>query len=97
MFDYLRYYIVSLMVIIGIAGFVVGGYWMFAGIGTYVALFVLALRHLGTARTGAYFSTAPFLGSVAAVLLLGDSVTLQLIVAGLLVKLVCFVHLVGLV
>jgi len=43
MFDYLRYYIVSLMVMIGIAGFVVGGYWVFAGIGTYVALFVLAL------------------------------------------------------
>lgn len=43
MFDYLRYYIVTLMVLIGIAGFVVGGYGMYAGIATYVVLFVLAL------------------------------------------------------
>ncbi|TAJ18421.1 MAG: xylene monooxygenase, partial [Rugosibacter sp.] len=43
MFDYLRYYVVSLMLIIGIAGFAAGGYWMWAGIGTYPVLFVLAL------------------------------------------------------
>lgn len=28
--------------------------------GISLVLFVVALRHLGTARTGAYFSTAPF-------------------------------------
>ena len=56
----------------------------FFGIGLSLALFVLALRDLGTARTGAYFSTAPFLGTVAAVLFLHEPVTLQLVVAGLL-------------
>src|SRR5215831_15227075 len=34
----------------------------FLGYGVSLALFVLALRHLGTARTGAYFSVAPFVG-----------------------------------
>jgi hypothetical protein len=35
----------------------------FAGYGISLALFVRALRQLGTARTGAYFSTAPFAGA----------------------------------
>ena len=39
----------------------------FFGYGVSLVLFVLALRHLGAARTGAYFSTAPFLGAVLAV------------------------------
>jgi hypothetical protein len=34
--------------------------------------FVLALRDLGTARTGAYFSTAPFIGVVLSLLLLRE-------------------------
>ena len=36
--------------------------------GISLACFVLALRGLGTARTGAYFSTAPFVGAAIAVL-----------------------------
>ena len=44
----------------------------FCGYGLSLVLFVLALRHLGTARTGAYFSAAPFVGAVVAVLMLGD-------------------------
>jgi drug/metabolite transporter (DMT)-like permease len=36
----------------------------FFGYGVSLALFVLALRHLGTARTGAYFSLAPFIGAL---------------------------------
>lgn len=35
----------------------------FASYGASLALFVLGLRHLGTARTGAYFSIAPFVGA----------------------------------
>lgn len=31
--------------------------------GVSLVFFVLALRHLGTARTGVYFSTAPFVGA----------------------------------
>jgi hypothetical protein len=34
---------------------------------------VVALRHLGTARTGAYFSTAPFIGVALSFALLGDT------------------------
>jgi drug/metabolite transporter (DMT)-like permease len=38
----------------------------FAGYGLSLVLFVLALRGLGTARTGAYFSVAPLFGVVVA-------------------------------
>jgi len=43
-----------------------------AGYGASLVLFVLALRGLGTARTGAYFSTAPFIGAALA-LMMGES------------------------
>ena len=39
----------------------------FLGYGLSLVLFVLALRGLGTARTGAYFSTAPFMGAAISV------------------------------
>src|SRR5262249_50639852 len=39
----------------------------FLSYGVSLVLFVLALRHLGTARTGAYFSLAPFVGAAIAV------------------------------
>ncbi|MDX5362726.1 MAG: DMT family transporter [Pseudazoarcus pumilus] len=45
------------------------------GYGVSLVLFVLALRGLGTARTGAYFSTAPFIGAAVALVLLGESTT----------------------
>ena len=47
----------------------------FAGYGVSLALFVVALRQLGAARTAAYFSTAPFIGAVLAFALLGESQT----------------------
>jgi drug/metabolite transporter (DMT)-like permease len=43
------------------------------GYGVSLAVFVVALRHLGTARTGAYFSTAPFIGAAASFALLGEA------------------------
>jgi hypothetical protein len=43
------------------------------GYGISLTLFVLALRGLGTARTGAYFSTAPFIGAAAALVLLNEA------------------------
>lgn len=46
----------------------------FLGYGVSLTLFVVALRHIGTARTGAYFSTAPFVGAAAALLLLDEPV-----------------------
>lgn len=47
------------------------------GYGISLVLFVLALRGLGAARTGAYFSTAPFLGAAVALLVLGESVSIS--------------------
>ena len=57
------------------------------GYGVSLALFVLALRHVGAARTGAYFGTAPFIGAVVAVLLLREAVGARLLVAGALMAL----------
>jgi drug/metabolite transporter (DMT)-like permease len=56
----------------------------FFAYGLSLVLFIYALRHLGAARTGAHFSTAPFIGAALAVPLLGESITLPLIVATVL-------------
>jgi drug/metabolite transporter (DMT)-like permease len=72
---------------------VIAGVVGFFGYGLSLALFILALRDLGTARTGAYFSTAPFIGAVPALLLLGEPVTVQLAVAGLLMGIGVWLHL----
>lgn len=65
----------------------------FLGYGVSLALFVLGLRHLGTARTGAYFSLAPFVGAVLAVLLLGEPLSANLAAAGVLMGLGLWLHL----
>ncbi|MFJ2989500.1 DMT family transporter [Collimonas sp. NPDC087041] len=46
----------------------------FAGYGVSLVLFVLALRHLGSSRTGAYFSAAPFIGAAISLLVLHETV-----------------------
>ena len=56
----------------------------FVSYGLSLVLFVVALRGLGTARTAAYFSTAPFIGALIAVPLLGEAVTSALLVGGAL-------------
>ena len=56
----------------------------FLGYGVSLVLFVLALRHLGTARTGAYFSSAPFIGAALSILILGDRLTVHFVVAAVL-------------
>jgi drug/metabolite transporter (DMT)-like permease len=65
----------------------------FLGYGVSLVLFVLALRHLGTARTGAYFSIAPFVGAVVSVPLFGEAVTFQLVSAGALMAFGVWLHL----
>lgn len=65
----------------------------FASYGASLALFVVALRSLGTARTGAYFSVAPFFGAVLAIVLLGDPVSAQLLIAGALMAVGVGLHL----
>lgn len=64
----------------------------FLAYGISLALFVLALRHLGTARTGAYFSVAPFFGTVLAIPLLSESVDARLIGAGALMGFGVWLH-----
>jgi drug/metabolite transporter (DMT)-like permease len=54
------------------------------GYGLSLVLFVLALRGLGTARTGAYFSIAPFIGAAVAVMVFGESTGLMFWVAAAL-------------
>lgn len=45
------------------------------GYGISLVLFVVALRGLGTARTGAYFATAPFIGAALSIAAFGDTVS----------------------
>ena len=73
-----------------IAGALIVGLFAY---GVSLALFVVALRHLGTARTGAYFSVAPFFGAALAVPLLGEPVGPRLLVAGALMALGVWLHL----
>jgi drug/metabolite transporter (DMT)-like permease len=65
----------------------------FLGYGVSLVLFVLALRHLGTARTSAYFCLAPFSGALLAILLLGDPLSAELIVGGSLMGFGLWLHL----
>lgn len=65
----------------------------FASYGASLALFVLGLRHLGTARTGAYFSIAPFVGAALAIAALKEPITFQLVVAGGLMAWGVWLHL----
>jgi drug/metabolite transporter (DMT)-like permease len=54
----------------------------FLGYGLSLTLFVLGLRNLGTARTSAYFSLAPFVGAMVALLYPGEPLTLRIALAG---------------
>jgi drug/metabolite transporter (DMT)-like permease len=65
----------------------------FAGYGVSLVLFMLALRGLGTARTSAYFSTAPFIGAVLAIAIFDEPVTAGLVIAGLLMAGGLYLHL----
>ncbi len=65
----------------------------FLGYGVSLVLFVLALRGLGTARTGAYFSTAPFIGAAVAVLGFGEHPSWMFWAAALLMAAGVWLHL----
>jgi drug/metabolite transporter (DMT)-like permease len=74
------------------------GAWLYAGIvglggyGVSLVFFILALRHIGTARTGAYFSTAPFIGSLLSIVLLSDQITTTLTLAALFMGIGVWLH-----
>lgn len=59
--------------------------------GVSLALFIVAMRHVGTARAGAYFSVAPFFGGILAVAL-GDHVSVALVIAGVLMAAGVWLH-----
>lgn len=79
-----------------VAGLATGGAWPagrivlgaaalgVTGYGASLVLFVLALRHLGTGRTAAWFALGPFLGAAVAVLVLGEPPTAGMLGAGAL-------------
>lgn len=64
----------------------------FLGYGVSLVLFVLALRHLGTARTGAYFSTAPFAGATFALAMGQGSIDGTLCLSGVLMAAGVWLH-----
>ena len=65
----------------------------FFAYGVSLALFVVALRHLGASRSGAYFSTAPFVGTVISIVFFAEPVTWQLGLASVLMGLGVWLHL----
>jgi drug/metabolite transporter (DMT)-like permease len=75
----------SVLLAVGLIGFF--------GYGLSLTLFVLALRHIGTARTGAYFSTAPFVGAAVAIGFMGEALSLGFLVAAILMAAGVWLHL----
>jgi drug/metabolite transporter (DMT)-like permease len=65
----------------------------FLGYGVSLTLFVVGLRQLGAARTGAYFSLAPFFGAALALPLQGEPVSATLLLAGALMGIGVWLHL----
>lgn len=64
----------------------------FFAYGASLVLFIVGMRHLGTARAGAYYAIAPFLGAVVAVGL-GDKLTGSMLLAGGLMATGVWLHL----
>ncbi|MBX7149560.1 DMT family transporter [bacterium] len=73
------------MVLAGLVGFF--------GYGLSLICFVMALRHIGTSRTGAYFSIAPFVGSGISLLVFLQMPSLQFLLSGLLMGVGVWLHL----
>ena len=73
-----------------VAGALAVGFFAY---GVSLVLFVIGLRQLGVARTGAYFSVAPFFGAVLAIPLLHESVGIQSWIAGTLMAIGIWLHL----
>ena len=61
--------------------------------GMSIVCFILALRWLGASRTGAYFSAAPFVGAIVAIVVFGESVTIRLLAAAAFMGFGIYLHL----
>ncbi len=77
----------------GLLTIVTTGFVGFLGYGVSLTFFVLALRYIGTARTSAYFSTAPFVGAAIAILFLGDKLASTFWLAAILMAVGVWIHL----
>jgi len=75
------------------AGWAGAGLLGFLGYGVSLVFFIVALRNLGTARTGAYFSVAPFFGAALALAMLGERPGAVFWLAGGLMALGVWLHL----
>ena len=64
----------------------------FLGYGVSLVLFVLALRELGAARTGAYFSTAPFVGAAIAIAVFHEPTSAAFWIAAMLMTMGVWLH-----
>jgi drug/metabolite transporter (DMT)-like permease len=65
----------------------------FFSYGVSLVLYILGLRHVGAARTAAYFSAAPFIGAIASVVFLSEPITAPFVVAASLMVLGLWLHL----
>lgn len=68
---------------------------MAVGLSSYgisLLFFVLALRHLGAARTGSWFSLAPFIGAGLSIVFAREPLTVALVVASALMGLALYLH-----
>jgi drug/metabolite transporter (DMT)-like permease len=65
----------------------------FFGYGLSLVFFVLALRHIGTSRTGAYFSLAPFFGSIVSIIIFKEELTFAFGAAFLMMAAGLYCHL----
>ena len=77
----------------GLGAALAAGVVGFCGYGLSLVLFVIALRHLGTARTGAYFSAAPFAGVAVSLWLLRETPALSFWLATALMAAGLWLHL----
>jgi drug/metabolite transporter (DMT)-like permease len=54
----------------------------FVSNGLSLVSFIIALRHVGAARTGAYFATAPFIGALVAAIFFREHIAANTWLAG---------------
>lgn len=77
----------------GVAVAALAGGLGLVGYGFSLVLFIFGLRHLGSARTGAYFASAPFVGAALSIAMLGDPIPLSFLGAAGLMGLGLWLHL----
>lgn len=61
--------------------------------GLSIVCFIMALRWLGASRTGAYFSAAPFVGALVAIIILNEPITIRLVAAAVFMGFGIYLHL----